>query len=38
VIEALRKAGLEISGNPPVVETAVTFEGGSGPMPVDQGT
>ena len=38
VLEGLRKAGLEIPGNPPVVETAVTSAGGSGPMPTDQGT
>jgi hypothetical protein len=38
VLEGLRKAGLEIPGNPPVVEAAVTSEGGSGPMPADQGT
>jgi hypothetical protein len=38
VIEGLRKAGLEIPRNPPVVEAAVTSEGGSGPMPGDQGT
>jgi len=37
-LEGLRKAGLEIPGNPPVVEAAVTSAGGSGPMPADQGT
>ena len=38
VIEGLRKAGLEIPGNAPVVQTAVTSGGGSGPMPGDQAT
>jgi TolB-like protein/tRNA A-37 threonylcarbamoyl transferase component Bud32 len=38
VIEGLRKAGLEIPGNAPIVETAVTSAGDSGPMPADQGT
>jgi hypothetical protein len=38
VIEGLRKAGLEIPKNAPIVETAVTSAGGSGPMPADQGT
>jgi tetratricopeptide (TPR) repeat protein len=38
VIEGLRKAGLEIPGNAPIVETAVTSADGSGPMPADQGT
>ena len=38
VLEGLRKAGLEIPGTPPVVETAVTSAGGSGPMPTDPGT
>jgi len=37
VLEGLRKAGLEIPGNPPVIETAVTSAGGSGPMTTDEG-
>jgi len=38
VLEGLRKVGLEIPRNAPIVETAVTSPGGSGPMPADQGT
>ena len=38
VIEGLRKAGLEIPGNAPIVKTAVTSAAGSRPVPVDHGT